>query len=430
MNVLCKEYIRFYVQNMICYKIKNINANAFSGNVPLIIIVTSCYKKRLHKHSLYAASDYPVSNSNARRIAVEMAMDSDTVQRNVINCKRKRAAGLALPLLYSLHVHRNDPIIFTKAACLCVAVTQIPVHSSFCLAHHERLQGLLEQMTDYCAKAKSYERFVLQRYVNKYSTFYGVSATWFYVTAAIFVVGTLFVDQPFPTEAEYPFNVDYEPLRTTLFLHQTVVGFQCAANVCVNGFAAMLLLFAAARFEIIMIELRAVQDIQMLVECIQKYYHVKRYAQEVVTFAQYIALTATIVASFLLVLCGFHIVGRQPLAIKLQFLFLAMTALMEVFMCAWPADNLLDVSEGAIRSLYEVDWYDQDLNMQRTVMQTLVPQKPIAISIACVIPVMSLNYYCSYVANAFSIFTALRVMLSDEDESLLPRTNNTILTTD
>ncbi|XP_053997444.1 uncharacterized protein LOC128886511 [Hylaeus anthracinus] len=219
------------------------------------------------------------------------------------------AFALVLPLLYSLHVHRNDPVIFTKAACLAASVSQIPMQSFFCIVHYDRLQALTEQMVDYCAKARSYERFVLQRYVNKYSTFYGVSATWFYLTATVVVVGSLFVDQPFPTEAEYPFPVNFMPLRTTLFIHQAFVGLQCAAIVCMNMFAALLLLFAAARFEILMLELRSVQDIGTLIQCIRKYYHVRKYAQEVVTFVQYTALSTTIVASVLLVLSGFHIVG-------------------------------------------------------------------------------------------------------------------------
>ncbi|XP_043251703.1 uncharacterized protein LOC122396969 [Colletes gigas] len=304
------------------------------------------------------------------------------------------SSGLVLPLLYSVYVNHNDPVILTKAACMSVAVSQIPVQSCFCIAHYDRIQGLIEQMTDYCAKAKSYERRILQQYTNKYSMFYGVSATWFYLTAIAFIFGALFIEGAFPVDAEYPFPVNYEPMRTMIFLHQALVGLQCAAIVCVNMFAALLLLFASARFEILMANLRAVESIETLIECIQKYY------------------------------------DPQPLAVKVQFLFLALTALVEVFMCALPADNLMDVSANAIRSLYESLWYEQSVGVQKIVMYSLVPQKPIVVSIACIIPIMSLNYYCSYVANAFSIFTALRiVMTDDEDVNMLRETVNTTFAT-
>ncbi|XP_076182382.1 uncharacterized protein LOC143154293 isoform X2 [Ptiloglossa arizonensis] len=272
-------------------------------------------------------------------------------------------------------------------------------------------------MIDYCANAKSYERYVLQRYVDKFSTFYCVAAYWFYVTASIFVVGTLFISQPFPIDAEYPFAVDYEPLKTTIFLHHGYVCMQCAAIVCSNVFAALLLLFAAARFEILMDELRVVQNTEMLVRCVKNYYHVRSYAEEVVGVIQYTAIFTTIMTTLPLVLCGINVIGRQPFLIKVQFLFMAGTALLEVFMCAWPADNLLDVSENTVRSVYESTWYTQIAKTQKLVLLTIIPQKPITIGMAFVVPILSLKFYCSYVSNAFSLFTALRLMMNDEDES-------------
>ncbi|XP_076621669.1 uncharacterized protein LOC143342072 [Colletes latitarsis] len=284
-------------------------------------------------------------------------------------------------------------------------------------------------MIDYCVNAKPHERSILQQYVTKYSTFYGASAIWVFLTAIVFSVVTLLLGQSLQTDAEYPFRVDYEPLRTVIFIHQLVVGLQCASIVCVNVFTALLLLFAAARFEILMVDLRAVQTIEMLIECILRYYHIRRYAQEVVVFARYTALFTTIVASFPLVLCGLQIIGRQSLTVKVPFVFLVLTALTEVFMCAWPADILMQASANAIRGLYESTWYDQPLELQKIVMYTLIPQKPIIVSVACIIPIMSLNYYCSYVGNAFSIFTALRIVMDDEDEDLMRESFNSTSTT-
>ncbi|XP_076621670.1 uncharacterized protein LOC143342073 [Colletes latitarsis] len=453
------------------------------------------------------------------------------------------ACGLILPLLYAVYMKYDDPVIFTNATGLAVAVCQVPIHVYFSIIYYDRiqvnfcynypnrnagildvLQAMIEYMTNYCEKAKSSERQVLQRYVDKYSTFYGLCTVWFYVTAAVFDVGTLFVAQPFPSNAEYPFAVDYEPLKSLIFLHHVVVSFQCSAAVCMNAVAALMILFAAARFEILMLELRAVQNIESLIRCVKEYHLVRRYAQEVVSVFQHTVIYTTCMATIPLILSGLSMIGRlieqmtdycakaksyerqilqqytnkysmfyglsatwfyltaiafifgalfidgafpvdaeypfpvnyepmrtmiflhqalveletrdiflfkqpQPLAVKVQFLFLALTALVEVFMCALPADNLMDVSANAIQSLYKSLWYEQAVEVQKIVMYSLVPQKPIVVSIACIIPIMSLNYYCSYVANAFSIFTALRiVMTDDEDVNVLRETVNTTLT--
>lgn len=128
-----------------------------------------------------------------------------------------------------------------------------------------------------CENANSYERQVFQGYAKTYAIFYGVSAIWFYWCALIVVVGTLFISDPFPTNAEYPFSVHFEPVRSIVFVQQALVGFQCSAHLCINIFCALLLLFAAARFEILMNELRAVENIESLIKCIEKYYVIRRY---------------------------------------------------------------------------------------------------------------------------------------------------------
>ncbi|XP_053973003.1 odorant receptor 4-like [Hylaeus volcanicus] len=326
-------------------------------------------------------------------------------------------AALVLPLLYSMYVHHDDTVILTKVACFTLALIHILCQSVFSIVHHDRIQVLVEEMTEFCTKAETIERCVLQRYVDKYSKFYGLSASWFYVTSSIFVVGTLFIDQPFPTDAAYPFAVDYEPVRTVIYLHQTYVFMQCSAMVCINMFVALLLLFTAARYEILMEELRVVQNVDMLIECLKKYYHVRSYAQEVVNVLQYSALYTTVMVTLPIVLCGLNIIGRQPIVIKVQFMFLAGTTLLEVFMCAWPADTLLEVSEKAMRSVYESTWYEQAVRMQKIVLLALLPQKPITIHLAFMVPVLSLQFFCSYIANAFSMFTTLRLVLNEEAKS-------------
>ncbi|XP_076173372.1 uncharacterized protein LOC143149689 [Ptiloglossa arizonensis] len=409
------------------------------------------------------------------------------------------AFALLLPLLYAIRVHCNDPIILPNVICLTVAVGQILIHVLLCMVHNDRiqvesavtrpgsgstdrnlemvnrsdvLQAVIEEMTDYCQRAKFYERRVFQQYLDTYSTFYGVCATWFYTSASVVVMGTFFLSQPFPTPAEYPFPVDYEPLRTIVFLHQSVVGIQCAASMCINVFCALLILFAAARFEILMVEMRAVRDVRALIKCVKKYYHVRSlivllavfddltkkrfpkktllgthlddrkrcregldyllsvenfcivittcvtgYAQKVVSVVQYMDLVTVIVVSLPLVICGLNIVGvRQTLTVKIQFLFLGGTTSVAVFMCALSAHHLMQVSEDTLRSLYESMWYDQDVVLQKTIVRAIVPLKPVTISIACVIPVLSLQYYCSYIANAFSLFTALRIVMADDEQ--------------
>ncbi|XP_076237905.1 uncharacterized protein LOC143181408 [Calliopsis andreniformis] len=326
------------------------------------------------------------------------------------------AFTLLLPLLYALYVHRDDSIEVSKAACLAMAVTQLLLQTFFCITQYDRFQRLIHEMSVCCKEANSYERHVYQRYIDKYSTFYGTSAVWFYLTASLMVVGTFFISQPFPTNAEYPFPVNHEPLATIIFLHQALVGMQCAAHVCVNIFGALLLLFAAARFEILTMELRSIMDIRDLIKCLKKYHRVKRYAQEVTNAVRFIALITIAMCGVAIVLCGINCIGKQPFMVKVQFLCVAGTGLLEVFMCVLPADHLLDISKNITQEVYESKWYEQTLKMQRNVLFMLMPQKPVTVKVRCVIPTLSLSYFCSYISNVFSLFTALRIMVMKHED--------------
>ncbi|CAD1468487.1 unnamed protein product, partial [Heterotrigona itama] len=302
---------------------------------------------------------------------------------------------LLFPLLYAIYVHREDPAMFCKTVSLALAVLQIPLHSSFCISQYDRYQRLIEEMKSCCEKGSSDERRVFQQYVDKYAMYYAASAVWFYWSGSIVSIGTLFISDPFPTPAEYPFPVDFEPIRSIIFLQQAITGLQCSSSICINIFCALLLLFTAARFEILMNEMRTVNNISSFVKCVKKYYDIKSYAKEVTNTARYTTLITLSICGIESVFTGVILIGRQPFAVKLQFLSVCSTVLLGVFMCAWPADNLIHVSENAMRAVYESKWYDQPVKVQKFILLMMIPQSPVILQIRCIIPAFSLNYYCS-----------------------------------
>ncbi|CAD1475798.1 unnamed protein product, partial [Heterotrigona itama] len=250
-------------------------------------------------------------------------------------------------------------------------------------------------MKSLCEKGNSDERRVFQKYVDEYAIFYTVSAVWFNLCAYVVPIGTLFISDPFPTPAQYPFAVDSEPIRSIVFFQQAFTGLQCASAICLNIFCALLLLFTAARFEILMNEIRSSKDIASFIRCIKQYYDIQRYAKEVTSTAQYTTLITLSICGLESVFTGIILIGRQPLAVKFQFISVCSTVLMGVFMCALPADILMEASENTMRSVYESKWYDQPVKVQKFVLLMMIPQSPAILQVKCVIPAFSLNYYCS-----------------------------------
>ncbi|XP_029038274.2 uncharacterized protein LOC114873771 [Osmia bicornis bicornis] len=129
---------------------------------------------------------------------------------------------------------------------------------------------------------------------------------------------------------------------------------------------------------------------------------------------QFVTLFTVMQSGVAIVFCGITLIQPQPFSVKVQYLFVIATALMEVFMCARPADHLLDMSENAMQGIYESRWYDQSTSVQKAVSIMLSPQKPVAIKIPCIVPTLSLDYFCSFVTNVFSLFSVLRAAISQD----------------
>nr|XP_033339133.1 uncharacterized protein LOC117227742 [Megalopta genalis] len=256
-----------------------------------------------------------------------------------------------LPALWSLYLHIDDPVITGNTFGLACALLQNFASIIICTIQHNHyqylqlshvFQRLIEEMTNYLDKAKSHEMAIFQRYVDKYSTYHGTSTLVPYFCAVLIVVATLFLEQPFPVISEYPFRVDYEPIRTIIFLNHSFVALQNISCVNLNSLTALLLLFAAARFDIFMSHLEMADTVADLKECMNMYGDVKRYAHDVVGGIQYITLSTVLFSSIILVNAGLNIIGHLAFGVKCQFTFVALTVLLEVFTCVLPADRLIE----------------------------------------------------------------------------------------
>lgn len=116
-----------------------------------------------------------------------------------------------------------------------------------------------------CIKAaQQYERKIFHKYIEKCYTFYACSITCTYLTTTVFIIGPAFSPSSFPIDAEYPFQINYTPVKTIIYLQQTLVSFQCAGHICISIFGALLLWFTAARFECLAVELQRITNIGML----------------------------------------------------------------------------------------------------------------------------------------------------------------------
>ncbi|XP_011860058.1 PREDICTED: odorant receptor 49b-like isoform X2 [Vollenhovia emeryi] len=325
-------------------------------------------------------------------------------------------AVLIVTVSYTLYRNDYDLPKLTKLWVLLAAFIQVPLEITQCTLQYDRLQYLVSEMEHNFECAKPNEETLYQRYVNRCAMFYASSTAAVFLGACITGIAPLIVaDQLFPTDAKYPFDVEHEPVKTIIFLHQFLAIWQCFSIVCVGSFVGLLIWFAAARFEILSQQFRTVTDIYGIIDCVRQHVKLLRYAQEIIIAFRSIILSIIIICTWVIVTCGLTIVSRSTLTDKIQFMTLCIAALMEVYACAWPADHLIDASTNVARAIYDSLWYNQDKIFQKNVCFILLrSQTPTTVSVSSILPALSLQYYASYVSTAFSYLMTLRMVFVED----------------
>lgn len=133
------------------------------------------------------------------------------------------------------------------------------------------------EMEDFIGgKMNDLERTILQRYVDRSAMFHLAMTLSYYAICVAFILGPAILPRPFPTFAEYPFNVDSHPMREIVYFQQAFVGIQAAVGVTIDCQVAFLLWYTGARFEILTIKLININDENELRDCVKLHHDLLR----------------------------------------------------------------------------------------------------------------------------------------------------------
>ncbi|XP_011694481.1 PREDICTED: uncharacterized protein LOC105453899 [Wasmannia auropunctata] len=181
------------------------------------------------------------------------------------------AIGLEVPIIYAIVNNIDDFSFFIDLILQQSPIVHAIFNFIFYNTNYHHIQNVVSNMEHFCNSMKSREEVVIQRYVDKCVTFYGVISVIFYVLSGIFCIVPLILHQPFPIVFEYPFDVYHQPLRVIIYAHQGIVAFIVSGQLCLNAFAACLLWFASARFEMLIEDLKNFTNIHQLTVCVKKH---------------------------------------------------------------------------------------------------------------------------------------------------------------
>ncbi|XP_078046903.1 odorant receptor 13a-like [Augochlora pura] len=320
--------------------------------------------------------------------------------------------ALLLPLFNAICEYYNEPIILGKNVSLFAAVAQVTIKMIVCRLMQQRFRRLFDEMETFCKHATKEENVVLQRYVDRYKYSHGIYTAWCFLTTVFVISGPLYSPQEFPTHAKYPFSVERQPLRSILFLHQALVGFQASAGMAIDAQVALLLRYATARFEILGKQLDKARSESELNACIEKHTDLLRYTKSIYRAVKFIVLATAVTTKLAVIFGSLNLVTKQRLPLKILYALVVVSASGELFMYSWPADSLIQQGTYTAEKAYNTDWFQRDAKLQRKIYFMIMrSQKYEAIRISGLLPQISLSYYAKFLYTAFSYFTALRVMV-------------------
>ncbi|KAF3428088.1 hypothetical protein E2986_11935 [Frieseomelitta varia] len=322
--------------------------------------------------------------------------------------------ALLLPLMAAIYEYRTHPIVLGKTVSLASAVAQVTIKMMICRFQQKRFQLLYFEMENFCKRATKTERMVLERYVEKYKYFHGVYILWCFLTTAFVICGPLYSSQTFPTDAIYPFSLKYQPLKSLIFFHQSLVGFQASSGMGIDIQVALLLRYMTARFELLGMQLRNARSNSELNACIRKHIELLRYMKEIRLCVKYLVLATMATTTIAVIFGSLNIIANQPLILKALYAIVVFSAAIEFFMYAWPTENLMNMNMKIGSIVYNIDWYNRNIRMQRNIFLTILrSQRLETIRISGIMTKLSLSHYAKFLYASISYFNALRIMIGN-----------------
>ncbi|XP_011876329.1 PREDICTED: odorant receptor 9a-like isoform X2 [Vollenhovia emeryi] len=278
------------------------------------------------------------------------------------------------------------------------------------------MQYIVLEMEDYYQHAQKYEKEIFQKYIDNCKPFYGSILGWLAMTGISVIMTPVVSSQPFPCEVQYPFDVQYQPLKSIIYAHHMLIAYQSVIQVSANTFPALLLWFIAARFEILSVRFRTMTNMKELLKYTREHSLLLGYAREVTHAIRYVALLCVTFSTGAVIFGYLTFMSRQPWSVKWTFLMIAFCGFVELYMYAWPADNIISTSTDIASAVYESLWYNDDVTMQKVLVQIILrSQNPVIVSVPGALPHLSMNYYASYISTVFSYMAFVRIMMGDEE---------------
>ncbi|NP_001177491.1 odorant receptor 44 [Nasonia vitripennis] len=325
------------------------------------------------------------------------------------------AMCLLIPMLASVLVYKDNPMIVSKSICLSCAVIQVIAKAIVCRHHQKKLQFLVKELTHFLKKAKKEERQLIEKYINRRAIFHMTFTLCCFGSSFFVICGPIFLPFSLPADAVYPFSVNSSPIWEIIYVHQASVGIQASSGMCVDNLVAYILWYTGVRFESLYYKFKHIKDSKEMLQCIKEHQYLLRYGTTVADTFRYVIFTTVLSVTAGLAFAGIYLFSPQPIFVKGQFVVVSISVVVNLYVTALPSNNLISMCHKVGDVVYESLWVgDSPSIMKHWIFIIQRCQKPVVIAIPGLIKELSLQFYSSVLCSTFSYFSALHVIMTKE----------------
>ncbi|KAG8034960.1 hypothetical protein G9C98_008036, partial [Cotesia typhae] len=316
--------------------------------------------------------------------------------------------GLLLPLIVSVIKFIDNTFVIMKSFILISGIINFLVKVIVCRIYRDELQELGGSLNDFIRNASSNDKLYLQKYIDKCWIFHGYMTCSYYLTTTAVLMGPLVLPEKFPSDAVYPFSVDHPVVDTIVYAHQCIVGYQCSAGMALDCQAALFLWYLSAKFEILISKIDSLRSVNEMQDFIRTHQEILRFAKQVVRPIRLIVLTTVTMTKVGIIFGAIVLISDEPITVKIQFAILVVSAIINIYVCTWAADNLLTVSsESVSKKIFSTTAMHPPVIRKLWLSVIHRTQKPITINIPGFLETLSNEFYTNFLSTAFSYFAAM-----------------------
>ncbi|KYN43220.1 Odorant receptor Or2 [Trachymyrmex septentrionalis] len=318
-----------------------------------------------------------------------------------------------IPMVIGAYKNRNDVGVLMKNMSHIAAFTEAILNSILCRIKKKQLQDLVVNIEKFVKVSKNYEKAVLQKYMNRYGTFISTVAISFVMAGITVICAPMFLPLEFPIDVWYPFSTKPPLLKFILYFMQIFVITHTVFCIGVDVMIAVILFYSSAKLEILTFEIQRTTNEIHLISCIRKHQEITKFISKTQYAIQHILFKTTLTMGFTVISGCFPMLYIQSHVLIPQFLSMIMAALQRMYITAWAANDLKEISIQFTWSVYSAPWICESQKVKSNIFMILQgSQKPILISMSGLLPALTLEYFASFLTSVLSYFMTMRAAIT------------------